>query len=1302
MAPADIDRLRNVKTLAQLMAYLRDELDWPIGSHDVEDVTFTYDPAELGFNAKATVHIKEVKQLRPLHANQPWGVFWVNFEKKRLPVVMLRRALGHLVVKKRASAGRADQKAWRMNDLLFISAYGEDHERAITFAHFSQDQGAPGELPLLKVLGWDAADTVLKLADVHRALTDKLRWPREPSDVAEWRRQWEEAFTLRHREVITTTELLVDELARLATNIRDAVLFVVSRETEKGPWRRLLTAFQATLIRNLNEESFADVIAQTISYGLLTARFSAPGTISLQNLVDLVPRTNPFLKELLEHFLSSAGRHGLFDVDEVGIDEVVNLLNRANAEAIKRDFGDKSRGEDPVIHFYEHFLDAYNKQLKVQRGVFYTPQAIVSYIVRSVHERLQAEFDLPDGLADTTTWGEMLKRHSGLRLPPLTEEPGEARTISPDEPFVQILDPATGTATFLVEVIDVIHRTLVAKWTNRRLTAADQVAAWNEYVPKHLLPRLHAFELMMAPYAIAHMKVGLKLAETGYYFGVAERARVYLTNALEPSVKQLPLIGFDALAHESSAVNEVKRHKRFTVVIGNPPYAGHSSNVGAWITHLVDDYYVVDGKPLGEKNPKWLRDDYVKFIRLGEHLISQSGGGIQSYITNHGYIGNPTFRGMREHLLGTFASLDILDLHGSTKKGEQSQTGDRDENVFDIMPGVAIMLCTKTSIVSQRALVARADLWGHRSAKIKALIDGDIKSIRWARVDPVSPFYLFSAQDVTLRNEYQRFWKTTDAMPLNVLGFQTHRDAVAVAFDAQQLKEQVTEYLGKSPTQKDWTTYARPCSYRPFDDRVAYLSTDVCDRPRPELLKHVAGRDNVTLLLPRQQATTGFRHSWVTRYPANDCVISATSREANQVFPLWLYPSEYDLAFQKGRHPNLGRSFLKAIADACCIPQLGPHGLPEGLSPEDIFNYAYAVFHSPGYRMRYAEFLKTDFPRLPLTRQLKLFYELARLGGELSALHLLESPERGQATTAFIGSRGLEVEKISWSMDTVWVDKAQTAGFTGVEEAVWKFHIGGYQVCEKWLKDRKGRTLLTSDIAHYQKIVVALTETIRLMKEIDEVIEQHGGWPGAFVTTESPQGEAMQSNLRADELVEEVKFKPRQTKVAPLPMFDQGESDESLAPGSIDNIDRSEVMAAIRDLLDGPEGAEGIDREEAIRRLAKSLGFKRTGTRIKEVLHGDLVAGARRQILETVGGRVRRLTRSITDYDREVLKDQFVASLEGAAWWERDDAIRDFARWLGFRRTGSAIEDTAKSLINGLIRTGRLEAEGTQIRKAGR
>ena len=296
-------------------------------------------------------------------------------------------------------------------------------------------------------------------------------------------------------------------------------------------------------------------------------------------------------------------------------------------EVVLADFNNRTRGEDPVIHFYEHFLFAYNKQFKIKRGVFYTPQPVVSYIVRSVHELLQTEFGLVDGLADTTTWGEMLKKHPGLKLPPKTDEHNEKETISPDEPFVQILDPATGTATFLVEVIEVIYQTMTAKWKKQGRTGFEIQKLWNEYVPKHLLPRLHGFELMMAPYAIAHMKVGLKLSETGYLFGSDERARIYLTNALEPKVKQLPQIGFDALAHEAVAVNEIKWYKRFTVVIGNPPYSGVSSNMSEFAQRIVDAYKFVDGAALTEKK-LWLQDDYVKFIRKAQTTIETARVGV--------------------------------------------------------------------------------------------------------------------------------------------------------------------------------------------------------------------------------------------------------------------------------------------------------------------------------------------------------------------------------------------------------------------------------------------------------------------------------------------------------------------------------------------------------------------------------------------------------------------------------------------------------------------------------------------------
>jgi hypothetical protein len=589
--------LAKIKRFDQLIAYLRDEMGWPIARdsfEDVDDLFYDFTADELGIDTKNAAKIQEIKRLRPLSPRQPWGIFFVKFEPKKLPVVAPRRILSQVALKKRASANSAERSAWAVDDLLFVSNYGEGgDDRRISFAHFSHAE-AKQDLPTLKVLGWDNLDTPLHLDDVAETLTTNLAWPEDDANVEAWRDRWRGAFTLRHGEVVTTSKELSLRLAELARAIRDRSKTALAIETERGPLTKLMKAFQTVLVHDLDADGFADMYAQTIAYGLLSARIADPHKKTVDDLASHM-RTSPFLRELMETFLHVGGRRGKaggpgIDFDELGVSEVVELLDDANMEAVVRDFGDLNPQEDPVIHFYELFLSAYNKQLKIQRGVFYTPQPVVSYIVRSVHELLQTEFGLADGLADITTWGEMVKKHPGLKLPPLTDLPDETRTVDPDEPFVQILDPATGTATFLVKVIDIIYLTLTEKWKQQHLTDAQQRAAWNDYVPKHLLPRLHAFELMMAPYAIAHMKISLKLAETGYRFGSEERARIYLTNALEPWVKQLPLIGFDALAHEAAAVNEIKRHKRFTVVIGNPPYSVKSYNNSAWILTLIEDF----------------------------------------------------------------------------------------------------------------------------------------------------------------------------------------------------------------------------------------------------------------------------------------------------------------------------------------------------------------------------------------------------------------------------------------------------------------------------------------------------------------------------------------------------------------------------------------------------------------------------------------------------------------------------------------------------------------------------------------
>ena len=733
------ERLASIRRFDQLVAYLRDELGWPIDSDDFEELTFEYTPEELGIDAKNAAKIQEIKRLRPLVPSQPWGIFFVKFEPKRLPVVALRRILGQVALKKRASANQSERQAWVADDLLFVSSYGEGDERRIAFAHFSKP-GDGHDLPTLKVLGWDNLDTPLHLDAVARELTDHLTWPDDEDDPDTWRERWRAAFKLRHLEVITTSKQLSERLAKLARAIRYRIRMALAIETQSGPLTKLMKAFQTALIHDLDEAGFADMYAQTITYGLLSARITDPKRRTTDDLVAHV-RTNPFLKELLETFRHVGGRRGKaggpgIDFDELGVSEVVEVLDQANMEAVVHDFGDRNPQEDPVIHFYEHFLAAYDKKQKVSRGVFYTPRPVVSYIVRSVDDLLRTEFGLANGLADTTTWGEIAKRHNDLKIPVGTPS---------DQAFVQILDPATGTGTFLVEVIDLIHKTMVEEWKAQGHTDKEIEALWNDYVPKHLLPRLHGYELLMAPYAIAHLKIGLKLHETGYRFESDERAQVYLTNALEPpGDRQLTLDFLPALAHEAEAVNEIKRKQVFTAVIGNPPYSILSSNLSPVQRALVDRYRFVDGERIRERGAlqfeKNIQDDYVKFFALAEDALSVSQAAVLGYVSNGNYLDASTLRGLRASLCNRFPLRLLTDLHGDGTGAATGGSRGEDENVFEIKQGVAVGLYCKTPGIPCQT--KRIDVGGSRSQKYGYLSNGPYRHRDSMPLKPQPPSYL--------------------------------------------------------------------------------------------------------------------------------------------------------------------------------------------------------------------------------------------------------------------------------------------------------------------------------------------------------------------------------------------------------------------------------------------------------------------------------------------------------------------------------------------------------------------------------
>ena len=1158
-----VNRLKSVNDFDSLLTYLRDELDWPVDDYGFDDLTFQYTATELGLDEQSAAKVTEIRRLRPLDDEQPWGIFFLELEPKRLPVVALRRLLSKMTLKKRDTSNRSDSPAWHADDILFISQTGESDERHLTFAHFAVNP-EKADLPVLKVLGWDASDTVLRVDRVAEVLKEKLVWPEDPSDSEQWRKKWRDAFTLRHREQVTTAKEMASRLAELARGIRGAIREVLAVEAESGPLTKIMEAFRESLVHDLDPEQFADTYAQTITYGLLSARITDPTKNTLDDLA-LHMQTNPFLKELMESFIRVGGRKkneqgvGL-DFDELGVSDVIEVLDNANMEAVVRDFGRNNQQEDPVIHFFEGFLQEYDRSIRKDRGVWYTPRPVVSFIVRSVDQKLRTEFGLSDGLADTATWGQMAADHDELKIP---------KGVNSEDTFVQILDPATGTGTFLVEVIDLIHKTMTAKWRAENQGNEKINELWNEYVPRHLLPRLHGYELMMAPYAIAHMKIGLKLFETGYRFESDERARVYLTNALEPAQDFSGKLDFaiEAIAHEAEAVNEIKNEQRFTVVIGNPPYSGISSNMAPWIDGLLKgalpdgsttaSYYHVDGQPLGERK-LWLQDDYVKFMRWSQHCISDAGAGIQGLISNHGYIDNPTFRGMRWSLMEAFNKIHVLDLHGNSKRQEVPPDGGKDENVFDIQQGVGVAFFvrfpSKQPGISDTS-VYHADLWGERIQKYQWLTNHDFGHANWKMVDAAEPLHLFAPLDQSESGDYSDWPAINEVLPINVTGIVTARDDFVVDFDRSPLERRIADLRDKSlsdehirekyfsgkgakkypagdsrgwklPKAREklllddkWDERFDPILYRPFDIRQTYNVPWMIDWPRSDVMPHMLTGENIGLIFMRQVAQGDeYTHFGVSRVPVDNRAFYS-NRGIMNFGPLYLYPGagQTDAGMfniwpegRGGRRPNLDSSFVRAIEECTKLDfeSDGQSNLTERFGPEDVLAYLYAIFHSPEYRRRFEPMLKLDFPRIPLPPTREVFADLILLGRELINIHLLNS-EQSVGGMAVPNESDLQVEKVSHSDETVWLDKARTRGFERVPETVWNFRFGGYQVCEKWLKDRgpkkgnPGRRLSNEDIEHYQMIVFALSETIRIMPMVDEVIDSHGGWPDAFKTADT-------------------------------------------------------------------------------------------------------------------------------------------------------------------------------------------------------
>ena len=879
-----------------------------------------------------------------------------------------------------------------------------------------------------------------------------------------------------------TAKTLAIELAKRTKFLKDEI---VSEELKIGTKsiQGFYEAFKEFLIAGISEEEFTDLYSQTITYGLFAARLRAEKDFNRKLAYSFIPKSIGILRDIFK-FISL---DELPPQMEIIIDDIADVLSAADAKKILDQYYHEGKGSDPVLHFYETFLSVYDPASREKRGVYYTPEPVVSFIVRSLHRILKDKFSINDGLA--------------------------AKDVT-------LLDPAGGTLSFLAKAIEIAAEEIM-----------NQVGgAVPMFIKERVLENYYAFELMMAPYAIGHMKMSFLLEELGYRMEDDERIKYYLTNTLEmKELDETKFPGMSSLSTESHEAGKIKKQVPILVVLGNPPYSGHSSNTGAWISNVIKDYYQVDGKPLGEKNPKWLQDDYVKFIRFAQWKIDETGEGVLGFITNHSYLDNPTFRGMRQSLMNSFDEIYILDLHGNSLKKEKAADGSKDENVFDIQQGVAIAFFIKYK-KGKKKQIYHQEIFGLREAKYDWLDKHDIKNVKWKKIFPRPKFHLFIPTDNKLANHYYSFFKITEIFPVNSVGIVTARDNFVIDFERQVLERRIRDFINakiddeilkrsysltenqswkiKEQREKlrkdlDWKDSITKILYRPFDERWILNHDDMIERSRKDVMQHML-EENIALVTSRQ-TNSDFRHVIVTQSITDFNVTgTAGSYGSGYIFPLYIYRKpkaapkkktasltqllmfepevEYEAIFS-----NVSLEVRKLLERNFKKPFLNPLDTDiecEGVGSKNIFYYIYAVLYSNIYRTKYAEFLKIDFPRIPFTKDYKLFIQLGKLGKQLADLHLLHSDDLRKVIPKFPFTERKKVDKIIYEDGKVWINNEQY--FDGVKENVWKYQIGGYQVCEKWLKDRKERTLTFEEIQTYLKIVTALSKTIKLQKEIDK------------------------------------------------------------------------------------------------------------------------------------------------------------------------------------------------------------------------
>jgi hypothetical protein len=872
---------------------------------------------------------------------------------------------------------------------------------------------------------------------------------------------------------VQTARSLAIELAKRTRFLRDEVIAVEIGENGSKGHKQIIgfyEAFKKYLIATLTERQFADLYAQTITYGLFAARTRADGTFNRKLAFDYIPHTIGLLRDVF-HFISFEEPPKSL---EIIVDDIAEILDVADANKILHEYHRTGKGRDPIIHFYETFLSTYDPEIREKRGVYYTPEPVVGYITRSIHSILKTHFDLPDGLA--------------------SEE-------------VKLLDPAGGTLTFPAEAIRLAADEFKSKYGEGGL---------HRWISQHILVNFHAFELMMAPYAIGHLKMGFIFDELDYKLAHDERFKLYLTNTLEmEEIEQIAIPGLSSLSEESHLAAKVKKEQPVLVILGNPPYSGISANINEWTERLLKEdidgtqsYYKVDGQPLGEKNPKWLQDDYVKFLRFAQWKIQTSGFGIVGMITNHSYLDNPTFRGMRQSLTQTFDEIYILDLHGNSLKKETAPDGGKDENVFDIRQGVAIALFIKNKIPKETK-VFHLDRFGLREEKNEWLEQNNFTVKNYKEIESNSPWYFFIPKNTSHIKQYLDWPKITEIFTVNGVGITTARDNFVIDFENRAVENRIRLFKNSKYNDEDlhkffqinkkkgwgirkaWNmlqhisdselnNFIYAITYRPFDNRYIFWHDSVVWRTVKRVMRHMLEENLGFIFHKREELQIPYSHFLMTTdILEHGCLSSKTTC---YLAPLYIYPdnksNQNNLFSQREteKEPNIPTAIFEKL-------QLVYRQKP---TPEDILYYIYSVSYSNIYRETFVEFLKIDFPRVPFTADYELFKQIGALGKQLADLHLLKSPALDPPVAKYQGSGTNDrIEKITYKEDEQRIYINKDKYFEGIALEIWNYYIGGYQVLQKYLKDRKDRNM--DDAPRYCRIVTALSKTIEVQKEIDEL-----------------------------------------------------------------------------------------------------------------------------------------------------------------------------------------------------------------------